>query len=208
MDESSEPAEVPSGSSLIPLVLAILALLVGGSGIYFGYTAAQQSQSIQDEIEAQSGRSSASVSALEGQMAQVSKDLEGIQNNLEAIKTKMRMDRDAQTRALSQIAEEMASNREQINQNTRDIAEIPEQIVAAPPPAPVRSPTPSEEPETPRNPAGDDPGEGTVHTIASGDTLARLAAKYNVSLSQLLAANPTVDPRRLQIGQQIQIPQN
>tara|TARA_B100001248_G_scaffold262589_1_gene259711 strand:+ start:7737 stop:8300 length:564 start_codon:yes stop_codon:yes gene_type:complete len=45
-----------------------------------------------------------------------------------------------------------------------------------------------------------------TYTIQSGDTLGRLAQLYDVSLSDLLSANPEINPRRLQIGQQVVIP--
>lgn len=47
---------------------------------------------------------------------------------------------------------------------------------------------------------------GTIYTIQAGDTFFSLARRFNVSLDALLAANPGVDPNRLQIGQQVCIP--
>jgi nucleoid-associated protein YgaU len=48
--------------------------------------------------------------------------------------------------------------------------------------------------------------EGGIHIVRSGDTLSKIAAEYGVTLSQLQAANPRVNPRALQIGQRIVIP--
>ncbi|RBP44092.1 LysM peptidoglycan-binding domain-containing protein [Garciella nitratireducens] len=45
------------------------------------------------------------------------------------------------------------------------------------------------------------------YTIQAGDTFYSLAKRYHVSLEELLAANPGVDPNNLQIGQKICIPQ-
>lgn len=45
-----------------------------------------------------------------------------------------------------------------------------------------------------------------IYTIQSGDTFYKIALKYNISLSSLIAANPGVDPYRLRIGQQIRVP--
>ena len=47
-----------------------------------------------------------------------------------------------------------------------------------------------------------------VHRIASGDNFARIAKAYDVGLQSLLDANPEVDPRRLQIGQEVVLPFN
>lgn len=45
-----------------------------------------------------------------------------------------------------------------------------------------------------------------TYTIQAGDTFYKIALKYQISLSSLLAANPGIDPNQLQIGQQIRIP--
>ncbi len=44
------------------------------------------------------------------------------------------------------------------------------------------------------------------YTVAPGDTLLAIALAYNISVEAITAANPQVDPRRLQIGQKLLIP--
>ena len=46
----------------------------------------------------------------------------------------------------------------------------------------------------------------TPYTIRPGDTFFLLAQRYNVTLNSILAANPGVNPRNLQIGQVVCIP--
>lgn len=46
------------------------------------------------------------------------------------------------------------------------------------------------------------------HRIARGETLTHVAGRYGVSLRELRAANPGVDPRRLQIGQWVVVPRS
>jgi LysM repeat protein len=46
----------------------------------------------------------------------------------------------------------------------------------------------------------------TEYTIQKGDTFSTIAPKFNVSLKALQAANPAVDPAKLQIGKKINIP--
>ncbi|MDD3840493.1 MAG: LysM peptidoglycan-binding domain-containing protein [Clostridia bacterium] len=48
--------------------------------------------------------------------------------------------------------------------------------------------------------------EGNYYIIRAGDTLYSIARRFNVSLDDLLEANPGIDPRRLFIGQVICIP--
>ena len=47
---------------------------------------------------------------------------------------------------------------------------------------------------------------GRTHTIKPGETPSLIAKKYGVKLEALMAANPNVDPRRLQVGQSLLIP--
>jgi len=47
---------------------------------------------------------------------------------------------------------------------------------------------------------------GFLYTIKAGDTLYKLAQQFNVTVSAIIAANPGIDPNRLQIGQVICIP--
>ena len=45
-----------------------------------------------------------------------------------------------------------------------------------------------------------------LYAIKKGDRLERIAAQYNMSVKELMSANPNLNPRKLQIGQQIRIP--
>lgn len=45
-----------------------------------------------------------------------------------------------------------------------------------------------------------------VHRVQSGDTPSSIARKYNVKLDALLSANPGLNPRRMQVGQELAIP--
>jgi LysM repeat protein len=45
-----------------------------------------------------------------------------------------------------------------------------------------------------------------THTIKAGETPTIIARKYGVKVDALMAANPRLDPRRLQVGQSLNIP--
>jgi len=47
---------------------------------------------------------------------------------------------------------------------------------------------------------------GPIYIVQTGDTLSYIASRFNVSLSDLLAANPSIDPNLLSQGQQVVIP--
>jgi tetratricopeptide (TPR) repeat protein len=55
-----------------------------------------------------------------------------------------------------------------------------------------------------RSPAG--PGPGHVYVVKAGDSPYSIARKNGVKLEALLAANPGIDPRRLPIGQTLNLP--
>lgn len=47
---------------------------------------------------------------------------------------------------------------------------------------------------------------GPMYIVQPGDTLSSIANRFNVTLNELLAANPTIDPNLLAQGQQVVIP--
>ncbi|KKM10623.1 peptidoglycan-binding protein [Clostridiales bacterium PH28_bin88] len=50
------------------------------------------------------------------------------------------------------------------------------------------------------------PKELTPYTIKAGDTLFRIARRFNIRVEDIINANPGINPRNLQIGQQICLP--
>jgi LysM repeat protein len=69
--------------------------------------------------------------------------------------------------------------------------------------APIVQPAPMPTPVAAAPPATTDTRE---YAIAKGDTLGALAKKNGVSLKAMLAANPGIDPKKLKVGQKVQIP--
>jgi LysM repeat protein len=70
------------------------------------------------------------------------------------------------------------------------VVRVPGKKAAEPAPAPTEPPAP---------PASG----GTMHTVVKGDTPAAIAAKYGVSLDDLLKWNKLTTKSRLQVGQQL-----
>jgi LysM repeat protein len=73
-------------------------------------------------------------------------------------------------------------------------------VPTPPPPPPIAPPVPVPPPQPPEAAPGSD------YTIAKGDSLAKIAKKTGVTLKALEAANPTVKPTKLKIGQKLAIP--
>lgn len=123
----------------------------------------------------------------------------------------------ADLRRLSAAVEEVDRKRredyEKIHQELRNLAKV----LASPSPSPRPStPAPAERQTHTRPSPG--PGEtgsgeetGYEYVVKPGDTLSAIVQAYreqgiNVTLSQVLKANPGLNPNRLQVGQKIFIP--
>lgn len=61
---------------------------------------------------------------------------------------------------------------------------------------PTQNPAPSPSPVSPVR----------MHKVLGGETPASIAKKYRVKLEKLLAANPGLNPKRLQVGQALNVP--
>lgn len=64
-------------------------------------------------------------------------------------------------------------------------------------------PPPSRERVTPLPPVG---STARMHAVKEGDTPYSIARQYRIKLDALLSANPGLDPKRLRIGQTLNIP--
>ena len=60
--------------------------------------------------------------------------------------------------------------------------------------------TPSGKPVSPA------PAKPHTHIVAAGETMAAIARKQSISLAALEAANPNVNPKKLQVGQPLNLP--
>lgn len=83
-------------------------------------------------------------------------------------------------------------------QESYDLAtQVLTSALAGPQPAPA--PVPAPEPEAPVS--------QTTYTVRAGDTLWAIAANMNVSLADLEAANPGINPNQITVGQVLNLPQ-
>jgi len=70
----------------------------------------------------------------------------------------------------------------------------------APAPAPQPQPQPQPQPNPPPSTGG------TVYIVQTGDWLAKIAARFGVSISAIMAANGITNPNRIFVGQRLIIP--
>ncbi|HEY1661295.1 MAG TPA: LysM peptidoglycan-binding domain-containing protein [Verrucomicrobiae bacterium] len=74
------------------------------------------------------------------------------------------------------------------------------------PPISTNPPVVVTPPMQPVNPPPQEATEGTTYVVVKGDTLGHIAKAHGVSLKEIEAANPNVQPTRLKIGDKLNIP--
>lgn len=201
---SSSELDSPSKTPLFIGIAAVIVALVGLGVGWMGLTRAA-------ELEVQIARLEQAANqdtGLEESVAATEERVEGLSEGINNFSRSV-------NEAITGIRSDMTKVRSDIRKVTIDaltakkmVEELEEKgvQVAMAPPSSNGSPPSAAPASTVKKAPDTAPGTSGVYTIKSGDTLGRIAAAYKISLSQLQAANPGIDPRRLRIGQQVAIP--
>jgi LysM repeat protein len=155
-------------------------VIAGALGLILAVVALVKLSSIKKEVDVLNQDLTAKISTLEGDVRNAATKNESDNKAL----------REAVQNALNQVGEQIGAMRGQIAkieeaQKARAVAP------AAKGGAPVAT--------------GVLNADGT-YTIASGDTVAKVARKFAVKIDAIEAENPGLDPARLKVGQKIRIP--
>ena len=201
-----EDDAIQSPSNMLPLALAVFGIVLGGAGLYFGLTANQRLNPIDETVSA-SATSSAKIEKLinsfDTQIAELAAQVS------EQTKTvgRLRVYSSQGEQAVKKLAAELNANREQIMKTAGQLNEFAAAGFRAP-----SAPTPQADTSAPEatidavaEPAAA-AGEATTYVIVAGDNFGKIATKVGVPVQAILDANPDADPRRLSIGQTINIP--
>ncbi|MGJ8649883.1 MAG: LysM peptidoglycan-binding domain-containing protein [Opitutaceae bacterium] len=198
-----------SSSSMVPVALAVLAIALGGAGLYFGITANQQLSPISDSMEANSG----SAARIEKQLSAFDTKLTELtakNNELAQTVSRLRVYSSQSEQAVKQALSGVKSNREEMVKLVEKVNEFTAGVTR-PKPAPAKPAAVDTASGTVTVTSGETAATGSAastYSIQSGDNFAKIAGKLGISLQALLDANPGVNPRALQIGQKIAIPAN
>ena len=193
-------------SSMLPLALVLLAILLGGAGLYIGLTAKQQLAPLAKSAD--EGTSSA---------ARIDKQLSKIDtriNELSAQNAKLKETIQRLGRESSQILREAKQANEGVQSNRGELIELAQKVskfatsVAVTNASSSRLEAASTGIETSAIETFTASGSASTYKIQSGDTFGKIASQKGVRLDALLEANPDADPRRLSIGKEINIPAN
>ena len=129
-----EEIESPGGSAMLPIALAILAIVLGGAGLYFGLSANQQLSPLSASME----EGSSSTARLEKEMGALRTQLEEVRAQNTELRKSLERSRIYSTqseRAVKQLAGSVKENREQIVKQAERLNELVSGVRA--PAAPV-----------------------------------------------------------------------
>ncbi|MBK1878155.1 LysM peptidoglycan-binding domain-containing protein [Pelagicoccus mobilis] len=207
--ENLSSSELDSPSKT-PLFIAISAVLVALVSLALGWMGLSRATALEAEIKRLEEAASAdtgleqSVQANTDRIQKLAEDTnkfsKGVSDALKAANTDIKKSQ-SDIRKVMMTAGEAKKMVMDLEKKGVKVAVVPSSS----------STTSSSKPSTSTQPAAQKapdakPGKAGVYTIKSGDNFSKIAAAYKVTLSQLQAANPGIDSRRLRIGQQIVIP--
>lgn len=211
--------ETPSTPKTSPVIsaVAVLALGVAAVATALGVVALKKIQSTTNDISERIEKNA----AVELETKKLSDRVDSLALQLENIKGSLG-DNSAQIDA--KVGDVVKQTQKVVNILNSNIGEIRAEVVKnreaierlASRPTSTRSAARAESAQTESKPdtaqnsaAGETPetsADGKIHKIQSGDTFAKLAKKYNVSVEAIVKANPDANPARLKIGQKVRIP--
>ena len=191
----------PTAGNPIPLALSILALVLAASGLYFGLNAKKAVNS----VDALLATGSSSMLRLEQKIKRFEADLASQNLYISQLKENQEQLRLYQTQA-NQLAKQAVAG---VQSNRAEFVKLVQQLNGPTEPAVTQE---QQSVVTDASASAEQLGSNSNtagrYTIQPGDNFAKIAASQRVSLQSLLDANSAVDPRRLQIGQEIQLPAN
>ncbi|WP_309387086.1 LysM peptidoglycan-binding domain-containing protein [Cerasicoccus frondis] len=221
-DTSSSPG---GGGMIAPLLVGFAGVLLGGAALYFSLTGAGATDDAQSNLKQMTAKAEGLETRLAdletkyneqaSQLADAEQKLEQLTNDANGAFKKVGIEITKNRDMIDVSADKLSELIDSLNRSGRPAASAPASTGINTGPAAPAAPTASTPQE--RLPVATTSQEDTTslplaspetrtHTIRSGDTFTKLSDQYNVSVAAILAANPNVDPRRLAVGQKIQIP--
>jgi LysM repeat protein len=204
---SEEVSEGGNKTSAIAVIVALVGIVVGVTGIVLANKAQNEVRTLEARMTAKPDKTQdlrKTVASLDERLVKLGGEFVKLGRADRAIQENTQ-------KAFTEVGSSIGENREAINGLTTKLTELVGNLENWKPTSFTRTtstPTTSE-PSGTTTPAVA-PGTLTddgIYTIQSGDTFSSVAKKMGVSLSQLIAANPTANPNSLQIGQKIVVPQ-
>ncbi len=219
-----------AGFGSLALWIGIWAIVISLISLYFGidarYAADEAQRRMARNVELlQESRSR--IEVLEAEIREslnlAEQRLSDMSRTVEQNETRLRtnsMQLSSTRKVASELIEGLTSQKEAITELATRIPAIPAEVVTER----TSRPAPPREPDTDsgdgsevsatapeRTSAGNEPAPAapsrTTYTVKSGDTLMDIARRKNLSVPDLLDANPEIDPNVIRVGQELILPE-
>lgn len=182
--------------AFITSALLVLGLGVGLVALYFSLQVRSEFLLLQNELKARPDQTvelKTNLESLESRLVKVGAETVRIKNQVYAV-------RDQNHQVHDELRRGIKGNRKWIDKQEAGIRgqAVEESVVATG--VALTKVDDGEEKRLEESNAG-------YHVVRRGDNFGRLANQYNATVDAFLKANPGVDPRRLQIGQRLKIPE-
>ena len=195
-----EEIKTEKSSALLP-AMGVLGLGVGTIALVLGIFAMKKagdvSTTMTDKVE--------TAAALSLEIQKFSERTDSIALQIEDLKSADKSSRENLVRQFNDIIGKLNSsiveNRESIKELRAAVETLAKHRTA--PRQTARAEAPAQQQEQKSDPAEESNAE--FHVIQSGDTYAKIAAKYNTTVDALIKANPDLRPSRLKIGQKVKL---
>lgn len=195
-----EEIKTEKSSALLP-AMGVLGLGVGTIALVLGIFAMKKagdvSTTMTDKVE--------KAAALSLEIQKFSERTDSIALQIEDLKSADKSSRENLVRQFNDIIGKLNSsiveNRESIKELRAAVETLAKHRTA--PRQTARAEAPAQQQEQKSDPAEESNAE--FHVIQSGDTYAKIAAKYNTTVDALIKANPDLRPSRLKIGQKVKL---
>lgn len=190
----------PTGTeSKIPLILAIAAFILGGLAFIFAFSAksalTRTKDAMQKEVAA-AAEEAKQAAAIARNAGVGNEGIAEVKTDFAQFETKVKSDYSA----LIQSHREVITRTNELSARLAQLEQGRRSAPAAATPAPSRANN---------APAAGTPAKATggKYTVKKGDYPGKIASELGISTKALLEANPGINPNRLQIGQQLNVPE-
>ena len=190
----------PTGTeSKIPLILAIAAFILGGLAFIFAFSAksalTRTKDAMQKEVAA-AAEEAKQAAAIARNAGVGNEGIAEVKTDFAQFETKVKSDYSA----LIQSHREVITRTNELSARLAQLEQGRRSAPAAATPAPARANN---------APAAGTPAKATggKYTVKKGDNPGKIARELGIPLKALMDANPGLDPKRLQIGQQLNVPE-
>lgn len=196
--------ERTGSAALLPLIFGLVGIVLGGVALFFALSGRGETGIVVEELRSELQAKTEHFNELSQQLSALQSALESVQRDEAATRARLQTLTGELSGAFNRMGAELNETRMGVRNNAAALEElvgkIQERFAAQTPAAATTSAGRTDA-------SGSTAPEGYIeHTIRTGDSFARLAREYGVTIEAIAEANPNADPKRLQIGQIILIP--